>query len=192
MSVNFKRVSELGLKIIQLENQVLLVDKKSKLLKGDWHIEKELIINQFPNYLTDLSECIKIIASTKPLEGLPLLVIEDEVDRLAYDYCDNKVPKDVTRSLHYSFKQGYLKAKETFKFTEEDLRKAIDMARKFPANSSYYPLHTTDEIIQSLAQKELWIDVYERCKCGTTCEFNECRHEQKLKITNNQIKAVWK
>jgi hypothetical protein len=34
--------------------------------KGKWHLEKEQILNKFPNYLTDLSECKLIILTTDP------------------------------------------------------------------------------------------------------------------------------
>ena len=32
--------------------------------KGKWHLEKEQILNKFPDYLTDLSECKLIILTT--------------------------------------------------------------------------------------------------------------------------------
>lgn len=66
-----KKASELGLELIELEDQVLLVDENSK---------KQNIINVKINGFRRVFE---IIASTKPLEGLPLLVIEDGVENLA-------------------------------------------------------------------------------------------------------------
>lgn len=40
---------------------------------GKWHLEKGLIINKFPTYLTDLSECKLIIAASPELnlDGIP-------------------------------------------------------------------------------------------------------------------------
>ena len=32
--------------------------------KGKWHLEKENILNKFPDYLTDLSECKLVIMTT--------------------------------------------------------------------------------------------------------------------------------
>ena len=32
--------------------------------KGNWHLEKENILNKFPDYLTDLSECKLVIMTT--------------------------------------------------------------------------------------------------------------------------------
>jgi hypothetical protein len=34
--------------------------------KGKWHLEQEQILNKFPAYLTDLSECKLIILTTDP------------------------------------------------------------------------------------------------------------------------------
>ena len=90
---------------------------------GRYHLEKGLIINQFPTYLTDLSEC-KLIIAHRPLtdapilEGVPLLPEfkkEDDVVELAlrtYPFGNSERNALIT---------GYNKAKETYKYTEEDL-----------------------------------------------------------------------
>lgn len=38
--------------------------KDVRLHKGKWHLEKGNILNKFPNYLTDLSECKLVIMTT--------------------------------------------------------------------------------------------------------------------------------
>lgn len=38
--------------------------KNVRPYKGKWHLEKENMLNKFPNYLTDLSECKLIILTT--------------------------------------------------------------------------------------------------------------------------------
>jgi hypothetical protein len=137
-------------------------------------------------------EGYEFIASTKPLEGLPLLVIEDEVENLANqaeieEYKDND-PYDqfyAGGDFYEGFKQGYNKSKETYKFTEEDMRKAISMARDYPADVVGYQ---KDEIIQSLTKKELWIEVEQ----WSLAENVTAKNQNVLKISNNQIKAVWK
>lgn len=53
-------------------NQFVLVDKDTRItdvrpFKDKWHLEKGLIINKFPTYLTDLSECQLIIAASPEL-----------------------------------------------------------------------------------------------------------------------------
>jgi adenylate cyclase len=59
-------------------NQFVWVDKGTQIkdvrpFKGKWHLEKGLIINKFPDYLTDLSDCKLIIAASPELnlDGLP-------------------------------------------------------------------------------------------------------------------------
>lgn len=169
---NMKNIKELGLELIELEDQVLLVDRKLG---------------------------IKHIASTKPLEGIPLLVIEDEAESEYYkthakagfgDYDDFP-----------TFKEGYDKAKETYKFTEGNLLvirnkfvqllpigdiNAWDLIKSIQKYTEWF-----DKYIQSLTKKELWVEVElslikENHKTGYTVE--------KLvpKTTNNQIKAIWK
>lgn len=61
----------------------------------------------------------KIIATNNPNIDIPKVV--DEVDKLAYEHCDRVIPKDVTRSLYYSFKCGYNKSQETHPYSEEDM-----------------------------------------------------------------------
>jgi hypothetical protein len=58
------------------------------------------------------------------LEGvdlLPPLEQEDDVDKLAEEYGENIGNKNGTAAFDY--KRGYNKAKEKYKFTEEDMRK---------------------------------------------------------------------
>ena len=59
-------------------NQFVWVDKDTKIKDvrpyvGKWHLEKGVIINKFPDYLTDLSECELIVAASPELnlDGVP-------------------------------------------------------------------------------------------------------------------------
>jgi len=59
-------------------NQFVWVCNKTQIkdvrpFKGKWHLEKGIIINKFPTYLTDLSYCRLIIAASPELnlDGLP-------------------------------------------------------------------------------------------------------------------------
>jgi len=144
-------------KIIYTNDYALTVsDEKIKdvrLYKGKYHLEDGLTINKFPNYLTDLGAC-KLIIAHRPLtdapilEGVPLLPEfsqEDAVVELAlrtYPFGNSERNALIT---------GYNKAKETYKYTEEDLRKAIDMAttRRHEDTVLFF---RSDEIIQSLQQ----------------------------------------
>jgi hypothetical protein len=91
--------------------------------KGKYHLEDGLTINKFPDYLTDLGAC-KLIIAHRPLtdapilEGVPLLPEfkkEDDVVELAlrtYPFGNSERNALIT---------GYNKAKETYKYTEDDL-----------------------------------------------------------------------
>jgi hypothetical protein len=91
--------------------------------RGKYHLEDGLTINKFPDYLTDLGAC-KLIIAHRPLtnapilEGVPLLPEfsqEDDVVELAlrtYPFGNSERNALIT---------GYNKAKETYKYTEDDL-----------------------------------------------------------------------
>jgi hypothetical protein len=63
-------------KIIYTNDYALTVSdeeiKDVRPYKGKYHIEKDYIINQFSNYLTDLSDC-KLIIAHRPLSDAPIL-----------------------------------------------------------------------------------------------------------------------
>ena len=143
--------------IIYTDDYALIVSdehiKDVRPHKGKYHLEDGLTINKFPDYLTDLGAC-KLIIAHRPLtdapilEGVPLLPgfsQEDDVVELAlrtYPFGNSERNALIT---------GYNKAKETYKYTEEDLRKAIDMAttRRHEDTVLFF---RSDEIIQSLQQ----------------------------------------
>ena len=113
--------------IIYTDDYALIVSdehiKDVRPHKGKYHLEDGLTINKFPNYLTDLGACKLIIAhrpltDTPILEGVPLLPEfskEDAVVELAlrtYPFGNSERNALIT---------GYNKAKETYKYTEDDL-----------------------------------------------------------------------
>jgi len=159
--------------IIYTDDYALIVSdehiKDVRPHKGKYHLEDGLTINKFPDYLTDLGAC-KLIIAHRPLtdapilEGVPLLPEfsqEDSVVELAlrtYPFGNSERNALIT---------GYNKAKETYKYTEEDLRKAIDMAttRRHEDTVLFF---RSDEIIQSLQQPK-------RPKYfETVCDCQEC------------------
>ncbi len=77
----------------------IYITSDEKIKDGDWHLEKGQILNKFPNYLTDLSECKKIILTTDPnLINDGVQVIDDEflkwfTDNLSCEYVDVKKEK---------------------------------------------------------------------------------------------------
>jgi hypothetical protein len=120
--------------IIYTDDYALIVSdehiKDVRPHKGKYHLEDGLTINKFPNYLTDLGAC-KLIIAHRPLtdapilEGVPLLPEfskEDDVVELAlrtYPFGNSERNALIT---------GYNKAKETYKYTEDDLIEVWNVA----------------------------------------------------------------
>lgn len=123
--------------IIKTENYLLIVDD-SEIKVGDWMFN--FLLNVISN-ITDrgaitvnlLAEIkrfktrFKKIIAHRPLNGSPILEgvgllppLEDEVDELAEEWNDKG-----EFTSPYSFKAGYNKAKEKYKYTENDMRKAF-------------------------------------------------------------------
>lgn len=215
-----KKISELGLELIELEDQVLLVDKTTIEL-DHWYFNErtksiarcnEMNIGAIKSMNQDGLH--KVCYSTKPLEGLPLLVIEDEVEDIVGEnlkricswetYQDHPIGRYAKQAL-----QEHEKAKGTFKFTELDLRFALDYGRS--QGYEYASMETfqdsedlkkleleqkedKEEFIQSLTKKELWIEVEEKEYPVSSVSFDSVKFSKfdQPKITNNQIKAVWK
>ena len=94
------------------------------------------------------------------------------------------------------YKQGKWaeRVKETYKFTEEDLKKAIAAAWMMGQKESNNLTDCMDLIIESL-KKELHIEVKNRHFRTVKNQYGQivdCEYLMELKIKNNQIKAVWK
>ena len=187
-----KKISELGLELIELEGDLLLVDDKKLIINGYIQRGTEKPVINKPDFWFDFGVPYKnVIASTKPLEGLPLLVIEDEVEKLI----DEELIKmgheqKRVRSLIYGeerelAKTLYYKAKETYKFTEEDLKTSIDASKHG---------YTDDYIINYLTKKQLWVEVeFKETKSSVFRENDNAPYGiYEPKITNNQIKGIYK
>ena len=128
-----KSIKELGLEIIELQDEVLLVE-------GDWQeipyiknviddniyiIAKEKIALEILS--VPLKNCPQIIASTKPREKLALLIIESEAELLAKEYDkEYNDPEHFDEQESYlnrcGFRHGYNKAKEIYKYTETQMK----------------------------------------------------------------------
>jgi hypothetical protein len=136
---------------------------------GRYHLEKGYILNQFPTYLTDLTEC-KLVIAHLPLNEAPYLdgvdvLPEIEGDLHIYDaigyagsegHPDPQAFSDRQMALFQGYAEGFEKAKETYKYTEDDLRNAMDwiMMQYF----EFYEQPTTgrrEQFIQSLNQPKL-------------------------------------
>ncbi len=148
--------------IIQTDKYLLVVDD-SEIKEGDYYLSK--ISNGvfrrskdghwIENY--DKKMYHKVIAhlplnNSPILEGvdlLPNIEQEDDVEKLVEQH--QKGGYDWQNEKRKSFKEGYNKAKEKYKYTEDDMRKAILLA----TTSKYdhkLEFHSEEEIIQTLSQ----------------------------------------
>ena len=204
---NMKNIKELGLELIELEDQVLLVeDKRPETSKIAVMIDKDsLFYGKYEIHKGTYERNFQwgtLIASTKPLEGLPLLVIEDE-ERVVelFDYIENlsKILYNPERHRDESIKSlisvacqsVYNKTKETYKFTEEDLRKMYDLScGKIGLDLLKYQTENNKRFksfLDNITKKELWIEVEDKIAVdGHTIIGIE------PKIIDGKIKTIWK
>lgn len=204
-----KKASELGLKIIELKDQILLIDDRISV-NQIWGYDPER--NQVGIFYGSPTESpyVEIIASKEKIVDIPLLVIEDEVERLADRSSEMQEgtytpPHKITYC--HGFIDGYKNHQKTHPFTEDELRKAfwfgkewlMDLPEEYIEHNygisnsdSMNDNQVFDALVKSLAKKELWIEVEE--KLGdegiVAHALGECEYFPK--ITNNQLKATWK
>ena len=125
MNIQNLNIISMQHKIITTENYLLVVDD-SEIKKCDWYCTfwvNSYGITKSNGSLGDGYEHKKIIAhlplnNSPMLEGVDLLPpLEDEVEKLAEEWNDKG-----EFTSPYSFKAGYNKAKEKYKYTEDDLK----------------------------------------------------------------------
>lgn len=105
-----------------------------------------------------MKNCHKIIFTTPNLEldKVPLIELQEditEVDELAFEYANGIGGyKEIN-----AFKSGYNKAKELYKYTEEDVKKSIKLAQRtyytedFQGNTCFEFQYTNNEIIEKIS-----------------------------------------
>ena len=137
-------------KLIKTDNYLLVVDDNKGIEENMWTVKDGKV--REVSYLGQ-DNGYAIIAHL-PLNGSPILEgvdllppIEDDVKKLAEIHWGN-----VHRSGVLGFIEGYNKAREKYKYTEEDVRKAITMARDLEDWQDLVWEYEYDDIIQSLHQ----------------------------------------
>jgi hypothetical protein len=168
-------------------------------------MKHELI--QTENYLLIVDDSKKTIAHL-PLKNSPVLEGVDLLPPIEDDGCKdlfyskqvmNPYSKESQSYTAYEkgFIDGYNKAKEKYKFTEEDLRKAIDMARmNYDEEGFTINAFTEYEIIKSLQQPKMPVGF--ECEMDIKCwcmkpengGCAECNQKPKT-TTNSQGQTVW-
>jgi hypothetical protein len=120
--------------IIKTDNYLLVVDDKSKIKDDVWHLDNGVIKkwkgNLHSNRLTSKKIIYHLPLNNAPiLEGVPLLPpLEDEdISNLTFQAYKEQ-DKWTWGEFKDIFPAGYNKAKEKYKYTEQDLRKAWNAA----------------------------------------------------------------
>jgi hypothetical protein len=150
-------------KIIHTQNYLLIVDESETKVHGY-------------KYCND-GENIKSVIAHLPLNNSPILEgvdllppLKDEAESLSLKSVNKR--GYTTDDYQDGFEDGYNKAKEKYKYTEEDLRKAIEMAQECSICECFLGPHierehTEKSIIQSLQHHPKYPIAFEIEKGGT-------------------------
>ena len=157
-------------KLIHTPNYLLVVDD-SEIKERDYCLMFDdfgnLFLGDLPSqYLGEknghhLNKGLKKVIAHLPLNNSPILegadllppLEQDDVDELAKEYGEDIGNKDGTSAFDY--KRGYNKAKEKYKYTEEDMRKAVrDGSAMGEVDDEEYEEYVK-WIIQSLSQPKM-------------------------------------
>lgn len=160
-------------KLIKTDNY-LLVGADDDLKRGWFYCVRTKSI--FQDEGEDIHCCIgdiRIIAhlplnNSPYLDGIDVLPpLKDEVDNLANEFVKEvQVASDsINRSIKLGYEEGYNKAKEKYKYTEEDIAKAVMFGRWGATDKIAY-----NNFIQSLNQPTLPIAF--ECKIDNILSYN--------------------
>ena len=202
-------------KLINTSDYLLIVDD-SEIKEGDWYLnieEKNGIKNPFYGKLYKANQSInkvpldylvnnlKKIISHLPLNNSPILEgvdllppLEDEVDKLARQFAIDESYGKISGDLFKGFIFGYNKAKEKYKYTEEDIKEAMN---KIIGYAILFPDRIIWDkdialIIQSLQQPKMPVGF----KCEIEETINRLFHasittKYQIKTTNSQGLTQW-
>lgn len=172
-------------KLIKTDNYLLVVDDSDMVGKGyrlDITRMSVGIIDDDFLYNARKDWFKKIIAHL-PLNGSPILEgvdllppysrhQEDGLDDAVIRFKESWIKLGVTDFELSAFSEGYNKAREKYKYTEEDIRKAITMARDLEDWIELVWEYEYDDIIQSLHQYPTEFECemeYNCCKRYVNC-----------------------
>jgi hypothetical protein len=184
--------------IFKTDNYLLVVDD-SKIKEGDYRMNIQRgyvkLVDDAPEYYNQRNDVFKKVIAHLPLnnspilEGVPLLPPLEQEDDVEY------IANKLTQHLTYPSERregiilGYNKAKEKYRFTEEDIKKAIYYGQN--NNMPFFPSRYT-EFIQSLTQPKMPVGF--ECEmelCEETCEHGRCKtHGCANPINGDTIKTT--
>ena len=136
-------------KLIKTDNYLLVVDD-SEIKEGDWYKTPLGIYSQF-NGTEKLLEGTKKVSAHLPLNGLPILEgvpllppysrhQEDGLDDAVMSFKESWIKLGVTDYELSAFSEGYNKAREKYKYTEEDVIRIVEKSRETGLTAEYLML----------------------------------------------------
>ncbi len=174
-------------KIIKTDNYLLVVDDSLTVGKGyALNTSYKLLLKyNTDQHLFYANDIVKKIIAHLPLNGSPILEgvdllppLEDDIEQLAKEWYDTEVFSSSHIADINSFKEGYNKAREKYKYTEEDIRKALlikhdglDSDYVIEHISNKYPTEFDCEMVGVIEHKDgLVSNQYEIPKTITTAQ----------------------
>ena len=188
--------------IIKTENYLLVVDDL-EIREGDWIYESDsnTVNIAGKGYHNFTQSDAKIIAhlplnNSPVLEGVPLLPpLKDEAESLSLKSVNKR--GYTTDDYQDGFEDGYNKAKEKYKYTEEDLTRAFNIGINSQFESTELKLNKDEsfdrhsknllKLIQSLQQPEMPFGF--ECE-WTTKQMPEFHQDEPKTTTNSQGQTV--
>jgi hypothetical protein len=127
--------------------------------KGKWQLEKEQILNKFPNYLTDLSECKLVIMTTDPK------LIENGVQAIDDEFLEWFVKNPSCERVEYVGDDCYY---EIIIPQEEPKQETLEEVAENHVNK-FYTTYAFKKVLESLfvegakwqQEQDRWKTVYE-------------------------------
>lgn len=210
---------------LTITDNYILITSDEEIKEGEWQLDTKNRLSRFSTISMNLyGESYKKVIAHLPitdsadLRGVPLLPPlpsgEDSVEKLAceelgYNY-NNWIKfhsKDASTIVYQEvndWKKGYNKAKEKYRFTEVDMRKAIELsyskglAKPNSGRLSDIP-NVQNEIIQSLSQQKMPTSfspnmVCDQCNGDESTDSCYCHHgSYKIvpQIINGAMQGEW-
>ena len=127
------------------------------------------------------------------LEGVDVLPeIEDEVDKEAKEFANESASCDYEEGINVGKYQGFVKAKEKYKYTLSDMKRAFNCGRDSESIDRFEDWRTFVRFIDSLEPKlpiafECEMKEYGQYDCGVFMKDDE----EQIKITNSEGRTEW-
>ena len=198
--LNNLKTNKMKHNIIKTENYLLVVDDSE--IKN-WYLDDVGVVRKAitwdEEYWSVRKDYKKITAhlplnNAPTLEGVPLL---PSLEIVRYDFAE--MFYNICKATYPNFDEWieakeYNKTKERYKYTEEDLKKAIDMAREtleYDENRGWYNTKSEDKIIKSLQQPKMPVAFECEESVDSDSMYVDYVIYKPKTITNPQGQTVW-